>query len=219
MPSRISFRNRQCHSFTLIELLAVVSIVAILTVISITSFRYLTERDLDNAASIVEGIVDQGRSEAIARSTVVELCLATGTASSDTAPYRALSLWAYDQSSGTYTQISRWAHLPNSVQVASVENPYTTYGLTNTNYVGVHITNTSTLNMNTTTVALNGQPITANYFQFLPSGGVTPPPNVISTNLYLFILKAAAVDSPPPLQDWRMVQIGTLAGQSAIRSP
>jgi Tfp pilus assembly protein FimT len=217
MPPRLLPRDRRLHSFTIVELLVVITIMAIMAAVSVSGFRYLSERDLDNAATIIAGLVDQGRSEAISRGTVVEVCLATGTAAPNTAPYRALSLWAYDSSSGTFTQISPWSYLPNSVQVASVTDPYTTYGLTNTTDAGVHITNTATLS-NTTSVMLKGQSVTADYFQFLPSGGAAPPPNVTSTNLDIFVLKASAVNLAPPLKDWRIVQISTLAGQSAILS-
>ncbi len=219
LPPKLPFRHRRQRSFTLVEVLVVITIMAIMATIGVTTFRYLAERELDNAATVVAGLVDQGRSEAIARSTMVELCLATGTAAPNTPPYRALSLWAYDQSSGTYTQISKWEHLANSVQVASVPDPYTTYGLTNTNAAGVHITNTSALNGNTTSVSLNGQTVPADYLQFLPSGGVTPPPNTPPTNLCLFVVKTADVSSPSPIHDWRMVQVSTLAGQSAILAP
>lgn len=223
-------RKARYHSFTLVELLTVISILILLAAAAIPALSSISsEHDLTNAANTVWTLADLGRSQAISLSTPVELCVVTGTPAPDTAPFRAISLWAYDPTTTGFTQqISKWEHLPNSVQIASDadDDPYNHYGLGSLGAAGIHITNTSNpngLNGNTTSVQFNGQTVTANYIEFQPSGGVVLPTTlgVFSTNLYVFVLKAGNVNStaPPPLKDWRMVQINSVTGQSKVVAP
>lgn len=112
-----SFLRRQTQAaFSLIELLAVMSVIAVAMTLLVPAFNGIGKSyNLSNAGGRLAALTDQARQHAMANNAMTALVLLTEQASP--AAYRAVAVMRYLSEEDRWEQVSRWEVLPESIVV------------------------------------------------------------------------------------------------------
>jgi prepilin-type N-terminal cleavage/methylation domain-containing protein len=106
--------GHRAAAFSLIELMAVMSIITLVAGFTVPAVQGLTGGNtVDAGAAKLGGLLTLARNEAIARHTIVRFVVATGWDGPQAdGNLRRVSLWAWQAESGQYLPLTKWEELP-----------------------------------------------------------------------------------------------------------
>ncbi|WP_009958609.1 GspH/FimT family pseudopilin [Verrucomicrobium spinosum] len=224
--SRKSLRCRLAGGYTMVEMLAVISVVAVLSGISIPAMQSPTAAaSLSTSAREFSNLISLARSEAIARHTVVRFAVANEVNDGSSTQLRKASLWEWNDESQKYVQITAWQKLPEGVAVEPGLPEY----IRSSSYAqadGASVRGDYV-------IEATGDPGFATpdgdarmrYVEFLPSGTARVPGG--TGRNALFVLAPASVNPDGSLlyhqgreaANWAQVNVDTLTGRVRLYRP
>lgn len=224
--SRKSLRCRLAGGYTMVEMLAVISVVAVLSGISIPAMQSPTAAvSLSTSAREFSNLISLARSEAIARHTVVRFAVATEVRDGSNTQLRKASLWAWSDESQNYVQLTAWQKLPEGVALEPALPEY----IRSSSYAQA---DGASVRGDYVTTQVGGASFASpdgdtkmHYVEFLPSGTARVPGS--SGRNALFVLAPASVNPDGSYlyhqgreaANWAQVNVDTLTGRVRLYRP
>lgn len=220
--------RRPSRGFTLIEILAVILIIGVLTAMSVPAIRGFT-----SAASMSTGVREMastlalGRSNAIARRTVVRFGIALDWSGDASARLRKYSLWEWDREAEDFVQSHEWETLPGGLVFEPERPAY----LPESDYAakdGSSVRGDFVPAESTFRAESGGNAVEVAFFEFTPSGGARVKNGELRNIIFTIVRgtvdegggvnhTSLASDGSPG--DWAQFNIDTLTGRVRIYRP
>lgn len=226
--SRKSLRCRLAGGYTMVEMLAVISVVAVLSGISIPAMQSPTAAvSLSTSAREFSNLISLARSEAIARHTVIRFAVANDVKDGSNTQMRKASLWEWNDESQKYVQLTAWQKLPEGVAVEPELPEYirsASYAQADGASVrGAYVTEES----GDTPFTTPDGDTRMSYIEFLPSGTARVADRSDRNRNAIFVLAPASVNPDGSLlyhqgreaANWAQVNVDTLTGRVRLYRP
>jgi len=195
--------NSACRSFSLLEMLLVLALLAGVVVLAMEGYSATVQSTaVTTGAEMISDVLTEGRSDAVAQNTTVEVRIYDLPSQPGAAPvYGALQLhWL--KADGTSPPVTSATLLPAWVVIDATPAHSPLIGL-----------NTQAATPDATDTRLNGQ---TRVFHFLPDGSTDLNP---TTNWFMTV-RAATQSNPAEFpSNWACVQVDPTTGRPQIYRP
>lgn len=227
IPNTSAVRHRSARAYTLVEMLAVISVVAVLSGISIPALQSPTQATaLSAGAREFSNLITLARSEAIARHTVIRFAVATEVSDGSATGLRKASLWGWNDETQSFEQLTAWQQLPNGVALEPVLPSYVR-GSTYAAEDGASVRGDYVVDVKHAAASDSsaGGDVSMQCLEFLPSGAARVPGG--SGRNALFVLAPASQNADGSLlyhsgreaANWAQINVDTLTGRVRIYRP
>ncbi|HSJ00841.1 MAG: Tfp pilus assembly protein FimT/FimU [Verrucomicrobium sp.] len=227
-----ALRCRLSRGYTLVEMLAVISVLAVLSGLSIPAMQSPTgAAALSTSAREVSNLISLARSEAIARHTVIRFAISSQAKDGTDTGLRKASLWEWHDESQQFVQLTAWQQLPNGVAF----DPNLDDSATGANYNknaayaqadGASVRGYYLMSNSGSSAQFADADNIIRYFEFLPSGTVRIDSTVVPARNVVLSLVQGTTDTAGKLtyltetpSNWAQVNVDTLTGRVRLYRP
>ena len=221
------------RAFSLVELVAVVSIMTLLAGLGMPAVKGLTgSGSLSSGTRQFAGWLTLARSEAISRHTRVRFAVARDWTGKEDARLRKVSLWAWNPEVEQYLPLTKWEELPIGVVIEPSLPGYigdAEYARADNDSVrGECVLDESFQSQAEFIAGTDKEPITARFIEFLPSGSVRIPGGTKRNAIFVAtqgftnpdgsLSYTSRAESSRPAT-WAQVNVDTLTGRVRVYQP
>jgi|GEM_PF-794076 len=225
-------RRLSRSGFSLIELVAVMTVAAALTILVAPSvFSLMGAHGLSAGIREVSNHLVNARSEAIAKHTLTRFVVAKTWPEED-GGFSKFSVWRWNPEHSEFEQVSKWGNLPKGVVFETELPDYvlkSNYALNDaTSVIGEYALSLKDASIEV--IAFNKNLIEAQFVEFLPTGAARIPGGTLSKVIFVLvegeieqkgsgpIVKHRGIEGKSP-DNWAQVNLDTLTGRVRIYRP